>query len=402
MIIVFKNNVSVKSLGKVIQFIEELGLTAHVSRSDGRTILGVIGDERKVDKELVRNFEGVEEVFTVKKPFKLVNREFKPEDTVIPVRHLKVGGGNFSVIAGPCAVESREQILEIASFVKDEGATILRGGAFKPRTSPYSFQGLGMKGLEYLAEARERTGLAIITEVMGVEEVSMVDEYCDIFQIGARNMQNYRLLTAVGKTRKPVMLKRGLMATIEEFLLAAEYIYSEGNPNIILCERGIRTFETYTRNTLDISAVPIVKSLSHHPIFVDPSHAAGKRALVAPLSCAAIAVGANGVMVEVHPRPDEALSDGAQSLTFKEFSQMMRSIGTIADSLGKTFTVKKDSKENVRNGPQEGRQGILTERQSPGSGEGARSRLKEDAKESPGSSLSNGIRTNSFKGFLGM
>ncbi|MEW5805976.1 MAG: 3-deoxy-7-phosphoheptulonate synthase [Acidobacteriota bacterium] len=340
MIIVFKDSVSVKSLGKVIQYIEEQGLKAHVSKSDGRTILGIIGDERRIDKELVRNFEGVEEVFPAMKPFKLVNREFKQEDTVIPVRNLKIGGGSFSVIAGPCAVESREQILEIASFVKEEGATILRGGAFKPRTSPYSFQGLGLKGLEYLAEAREKTGLAIITEVMGSEEVSMVEEYCDIFQIGARNMQNYRLLTAVGKTRKPVMLKRGLMATIEEFLLAAEYIYSEGNPNIILCERGIRTFETYTRNTLDISAVPIVKSLSHHPIFVDPSHAAGKRSLVPSLSCASVAAGADGIMVEVHPRPDEALSDGAQSLSFKEFSQMMKAICTIARTLGKSFATR--------------------------------------------------------------
>ncbi len=335
MIIVFKKNVSVKSLARVIQFVEEQGLKAHVSKNDGRTILGIIGDERKVDKDQVQNFDGVEEVFPVMKPFKLVNREFKPDDTIIPVRNLKIGGGSFTVIAGPCAVESREQILEIADFIKDHGASILRGGAFKPRTSPYSFQGLGIKGLEYLAEAREKTGLSIITEVMGPEEVPVVEEYSDIFQIGTRNMQNYRLLTAVGKTRKPVLLKRGVSATIEEFLLAAEYIYSEGNPNIILCERGIRTFETYTRNTLDISAVPVVKSLSHHPIFIDPSHASGKRFLVAPLSCASVAAGADGIMVEVHPRPDEALSDGAQSLTFDEFARMMKAVHAIAQTLEK-------------------------------------------------------------------
>jgi len=260
---------------------------------------------------------------------------------VIEVKGEKIGNGSFTVIAGPCSVESYDQVMEIAHFVKEHGARALRGGAFKPRTSPYSFQGLGVKGLEYLKEAGDKYGLPVVTEVMNTELVPLVAEYADILQIGARNMQNFALLKAVGKTHKPVLLKRGMMARIEEFLLAAEYILAEGNPNVILCERGIRTFETYTRNTLDISAVPLIKQLSHLPILVDPSHATGKRELVPPLAKAALAVGADGIMVEVHMNPERALSDGRQTLDFQQFASMMEDLKEIGEVLGKKIVPEK-------------------------------------------------------------
>jgi 3-deoxy-7-phosphoheptulonate synthase len=274
---------------------------------------------------------GVAEVTPISRPFKLTSREFHPEDTVIRVLDATVGDGGLTVMAGPCSVESREQLLATAEAVKRAGATILRGGAFKPRTSPYAFQGLGMEALRYLAEAREATGLPVITEVMEANQLDIVAEYSDIIQIGARNMQNYSLLNACGRTQRPVMLKRGFSATVEELLMAAEYIVSAGNPNVMLCERGIRTFETYTRNTMDVSAVPLLHHLTHLPVIVDPSHATGKRWLVTPLALAGVAVGADGVMVEVHPDPDSALSDAEQQLNFDQFRAMMAQVGPLHD-----------------------------------------------------------------------
>jgi len=334
MIVVMHKQASEGDIEGVVREIQRLGLRAHVVRGVERTVIGVIGEDRHVAKEQLEVLPSVETVIPILKPFKLASREFQPEPTHIPVNGICIGEG-FVVIAGPCSVESREQLLEVAHFVREQGATILRGGAFKPRSSPYSFQGLGLKALEYLAEAKMQTGLPLITEVLSPHEVPLVAEYVDIIQIGARNMQNFALLRSVGQIRKPVLLKRGMMATVEEFLLAAEYIMNEGNLQVILCERGIRTFETYTRNTLDLSAVALIKELSHLPIIVDPSHATGKRSLVPPLSRAALAVGADGIMVEVHPDPTRALSDGPQSLTFSDFEAMMRDLREIARALGK-------------------------------------------------------------------
>jgi 3-deoxy-7-phosphoheptulonate synthase len=302
------------------------GLTPYDHVARGRTVIAVIGDigaRRTALRERLEALGGVATVTPINRPFKLASREFHPEDTVIRVLDAVIGDGSLTMMAGPCSVESRDQLFETAEAVKDAGATILRGGAFKPRTSPYSFQGLGVEALRYLAEARERTGLPVITEVMEPNQVDIVAEYADILQIGTRNMQNYSLLTAVGRVARPVMLKRGYGATVEEWLMAAEYIVSSGNPNVILCERGIRTFETYTRNTMDLAAVPLVHQLSHLPVIVDPSHATGKRSLVAPLAIGGVAVGADGVMVEVHPDPDSALSDAEQQLTLDQFRAMM-------------------------------------------------------------------------------
>ncbi|MHC4149810.1 MAG: 3-deoxy-7-phosphoheptulonate synthase [Planctomycetota bacterium] len=332
MIVVINNETGDEVVSKVDEQIKGMGFKTHVSQGTEKTIIGVIGDDRYVAKDKIASLEGVEAVIPVLRPFKLTSREFHPESTRIRVNGVELGK-KFVTIAGPCSVESREQILESAHFVKEQGADILRGGAFKPRTSPYSFQGLGRAALELLAEAKEATRLPICTEILSPQDLPMVSEYVDVLQIGARNMQNFPLLRAVGQSRKPVLLKRGMMSTIEEFLLAAEYIMNEGNHNIILCERGIRTFETYTRNTLDLGAVALIKELSHLPVIVDPSHATGKRSLVSPLAKAAIAVGADGVMVEVHPNPAEALSDGAQSLTFDRFELMMREIGRIRQAL---------------------------------------------------------------------
>src|SRR5262245_14991667 len=286
-------------------------------------VVGEVGPKKQVLASRLAALPGVDSVTPISRPFKLTSREFHPEDTVIRVRDAVIGDGSLTVMAGPCSVESRDQLLATAESVAAHGATVLRGGAFKPRTSPYAFQGLGVEALRYLAEASELTGLPSITEVMEPNQVDIVAEYADILQIGARNMQNFSLLQAAGRVARPVMLKRGFMATIEELLMAAEYIVSSGNPNVILCERGIRTFETYTRNTMDLSAVPILRHLTHLPVIVDPSHATGKRWLVAPLAIGGVAVGADGVMVEVHPDPDSALSDAEQQLTFDQFRAMM-------------------------------------------------------------------------------
>ena len=289
-------------------------------------VVGEVGPKKQLLTSRLGALPGVETITPISRPFKLTSREFRPEDTVIRILDAVIGDGSLTVMAGPCSVESRDQLFETADGVAAAGATILRGGAFKPRTSPYSFQGLGVEALRYLAEARDRTGLPVITEVMEPNQVDIVAEYADILQIGTRNMQNYSLLTAVGRVARPVMLKRGYGATVEEWLMAAEYIVSSGNPNVILCERGIRTFETYTRNTMDLAAVPLLHHLTHLPVIVDPSHATGKRWLVKPLAIGGVAVGADGVMVEVHPRPEEALSDAEQQLTIPQFADMMAAL----------------------------------------------------------------------------
>jgi 3-deoxy-7-phosphoheptulonate synthase len=312
-------------LGVKSQILAE-GMTPYDHQGSERIVIAVVGEvgpRKQVLMSRLAGLPGVEQVTPISRPFKLTSREFHPEDTVIRVLDAVVGDGSLTVMAGPCSVESRDQLMETADAVADGGATILRGGAFKPRTSPYSFQGLGVEALRYLAEARDRTGLPVITEVMEPNQVDIVAEYADIVQIGTRNMQNYSLLNAVGRVARPVMLKRGYGATVEEWLMAAEYIVSSGNPNVILCERGIRTFETYTRNTLDLAAVPLLHHLTHLPVIVDPSHATGKRWLVKPLAIGGIAVGADGVMVEVHPSPDEALSDAEQQLTLQQFRDLM-------------------------------------------------------------------------------
>ena len=305
------------------------GMTPYEHAGADRVVIAVVGDVGPRRQDLMSKLgalPGVETITPISRPFKLTSREFHPEDTVIRVLDATVGDGGLTVMAGPCSVESRDQLFETADAVKASGATILRGGAFKPRTSPYSFQGLGVEALRYLAEARDRTGLPTITEVMEPNQVDIVAEYADILQIGARNMQNYSLLNAAGRVARPVMLKRGFMATIEELLMAAEYIVAAGNPNVILCERGIRTFETYTRNTLDLAAVPLLHHLTHLPVIVDPSHATGKRWLVKPLAIGGVAVGADGVMVEVHPNPETALSDAEQQLNLAQFTDLMAAI----------------------------------------------------------------------------
>ncbi len=339
MIVVMKEGASQKEIEHVIDKLKEVGVDTHVSEGKYRTIIGVIGEEDVVAVVPLEVFPGVEKVMPVLKPYKLVSREFKPEDTIIKIGDSLIGGDYFVVIAGPCSVESEEQVLATAEAVKDAGATMLRGGAFKPRSSPYSFQGLGEEGLKILAKARDVTGLPIATEVMDTRDVALVAKYADVLQVGARNMQNFQLLTEVGKQHKPVLLKRGFSSTIEEFLMAAEYVAKAGNKNIILCERGIRTFETYTRNTLDISAIPLIKSLSHLPIIVDPSHATGRIDLVEPLSLAAIAAGANGLMIEVHRNPEEALCDGSQSLTPASFAEIMKKISSLVNTFGKKMKV---------------------------------------------------------------
>jgi 3-deoxy-7-phosphoheptulonate synthase len=334
MIIVMKSGASVKEVGTVIKQVETSGFKAHLSKGEETTLIGVIGDERKVEAANFSALPGVDRVIPILKPYKLASRDFQRKPTVVKVDKVAVGGGTFTFMAGPCAVESLEQTMECARRVKKAGANVLRGGAYKPRTSPYAFQGLGPKGLEILVEARKETGLPIVTEVMAVEDVRLVAEQADILQIGARNMQNFNLLDAVGRQERPVLLKRGLSSTIEEWLLCAEYILSRGNPNVILCERGIRTFEKATRNTLDISAVPVIKKLSHLPILIDPSHATGLRELVAPLAKSAAAVGADGVLIEVHPHPEKALCDGPQSLTPDMFETLVQEIRPIAKAVG--------------------------------------------------------------------
>ncbi|MFA5007623.1 MAG: 3-deoxy-7-phosphoheptulonate synthase [Candidatus Omnitrophota bacterium] len=336
MIVVFKKEATEKEVGHVIERIEKLGLKALVSRGTERTIIGIIGPEDAIRMQPLEIFPGVERVMPVLAPYKLVSREFKKEDSVIKIREgVEIGGRKLVVIAGPCSIESRDLLYEVAVKVKKSGALILRGGAFKPRTSPYTFQGLGEEGLKILKEVSDELNIATATEVMDTKDVELVARYADILQIGARNMQNFNLLKEVGLTRKPVILKRGLSATIKELLMSAEYIMAGGNTNVILCERGIRTFEDFTRNTLDLSAVPSVKQLSHLPILVDPSHATGKWGLVAPLSKAAIASGADGLLIEVHPKPEEALSDGPQQLIPENFGQLMKELKFIANACGR-------------------------------------------------------------------
>ncbi|NOX63891.1 MAG: 3-deoxy-7-phosphoheptulonate synthase [Chloroflexi bacterium] len=337
MIIIMKPTASEADLTRVIERVRMHGLDVHLSRGEERTIVGVLGNVQGLDRNAFEVMPGVESTVRITQPFKVASREFHQTDTIIDVRGVKIGGERLVVIAGPCSVESREQILETARAVKEAGAHILRGGAYKPRTSPYSFQGLGEEGLKLLAEARELTGLPIITEVMSPDEVPLVCEYADILQIGARNMQNYRLLQAVGKTQTPVLLKRGLSSTIQELLMSAEYILSNGNYDVMLCERGIRTFERYTRNTLDINAIPVLKQISHLPVIADPSHGTGKWRLVAPVARACIAAGADGLMVEVHPNPDLAWSDGAQSLRPDRFTRLMAELKPLAAVVGRAL-----------------------------------------------------------------
>jgi len=337
MIIVMKPDSNEEQVQEVCKVLHSLGLGVHISKGTQVTIIGVIGDKSVLSDVPLELMPGVDKLVPIMESFKLASRTFKPEGSEIDVSGVKIGGKEIVIMAGPCAVESREQLLEAADSISKSGAQILRGGAYKPRTSPYSFQGLEEEGLKYMAEARERTGMKIITEVISQKSIEVAEKYVDMFQIGARNMQNFYLLREVGKTRKPVLLKRGLSATIEEWLNAAEYIMSEGNYNVVLCERGIRTFETATRNTLDISAIPVIKSKTHLPVIVDPSHATGKWQYVLPLSRAAIAAGADGLMIEVHPNPQCALSDGPQSLTPQNFNELCDSIKGIANLLGRTF-----------------------------------------------------------------
>ena len=335
MVVVMQKGVSQEQINKVQKRLEAEGYSVHLSQGAKRTIMGVIGEPGKVDPQILASLPGVEKVVPIMQPFKLASRDFKHQNTVIQVGKHMIGDGHITLIAGPCAIEGRETFLEAALAVKEAGAEMLRGGAFKPRTSPYSFQGLGEEGLKIMAEARELTGLPLVTEVMDQKSIAMVAEYVDIIQVGARNMQNFFLLRELGRVNKPVLLKRGMSATIEEWLMAAEYIVGSGNPQVILCERGIRTFETYTRNTLDLSAVPLLKQLTHLPVMVDPSHGTGKRELVEPMSLAAAACGADGLMIEVHPNPSQAWSDGPQSLLPADFARLSRKV-RLLESLNAT------------------------------------------------------------------
>ncbi|HOW35878.1 MAG TPA: 3-deoxy-7-phosphoheptulonate synthase [Candidatus Omnitrophota bacterium] len=336
MIVILRPDATEEQLKHLVEKAEKLGLKAHISRGVERTIIGFIGPEDVLRVTPLEVFPGVERVMPVLSPFKLVSREFKKDDSVIDLGHgVKIGGKKVIVMAGPCSIEGHDSLVSVAKKVKQMGATVLRGGAFKPRTSPYDFQGLGEEGLKYLSEAAQKVGIATITEIMDPRDVALVAKYADILQVGARNMQNFTLLKEVGMTKKPVMLKRGISATIKEWLMSAEYILSEGNFSVMLCERGIRTFETYTRNTLDINAVAVVKQLSHLPIVVDPSHGTGKWGLVSAASRAAVAAGCDGLMVEVHENPEEALSDGAQSLLPDNFNNLMQDLKKIAAAVSR-------------------------------------------------------------------
>jgi len=332
MIAVLKHGTTQAQTDHLVQWLRHMNLDVHISQGKEVTILGLVGDTSRVDMELLGSLEIVESVKRVSEPFKQANRKFHPADTVVEVGNVKIGGGHFAVIAGPCSIETEAQIIEVAQAVKDAGAQVLRGGAFKPRTSPYAFQGLKDEGIRLLLKAKEATGLPIITEIMNIRALDLFADV-DIIQVGARNMQNFDLLQELGKTDKPILLKRGLANTLQELLMSAEYIMSEGNENVILCERGIRSFETYTRNTLDLSAVPVLHELSHLPVIVDPSHATGKSKLVPTMSAAATAAGADGIMVEVHNNPSAALCDGAQSLTPAQFAQLNQRIQKIREAI---------------------------------------------------------------------
>ncbi|MBQ3492868.1 MAG: 3-deoxy-7-phosphoheptulonate synthase [Clostridia bacterium] len=334
MIIVVKNSCEQQQFNNLVEWIKELGLDVHVSRGEQSTVLGLVGDTSKVDQDLISSLDIVEQVQRVQEPYKNANRKFHPVDTVVEVGGTKIGGDNFTVIAGPCSVESESQIIEVAKAVKKAGATLLRGGAFKPRTSPYAFQGLKDTGIGLLLKAKEETGLPIVTELLSVSHLDLFKDV-DIIQIGARNMQNFELLKEVGKTGKPILLKRGLANTLQELLMSAEYIMAEGDCQVILCERGIRTFETMTRNTLDLSAVPALKEKTHLPIIIDPSHSTGIAKFVEPMSLASVGAGADGLIIEVHNDPKRALCDGAQSLNPEQFSSLMGKVGAMAKLVGK-------------------------------------------------------------------
>lgn len=342
MVVIMNADASQEDIAGVIHAIEEKGLEAKVMEGARQKIVGVIGDKTLLAATPLDAMHGVETTVSISKSYKLVSREFHPAPSVIDVAGVQIGGGTPVVMVGPCSVESRSQLLETADIIKAGGAQFIRGGAYKPRTSPYAFQGLEEEGLKYLAEARERTGLRVVTEVTVVEAVDTVAAYADLLQIGARNMQNFGLLKAVGRVGKPVMLKRGLAATIDEWLNAAEYIMNEGNPNVILCERGIRTYETYTRNTFDISAIAAVKHLSHLPIIADPSHGTGKWRMIKPMSLASIAAGADGLIIEVHPNPAKALSDGPQSLTPEHYSDLMRDVRKLSVFMKESHIIPMD------------------------------------------------------------
>lgn len=339
MLVVMRHNATTEQIDSVVDTIKEMGYDARPIPGEQRTAVGLIGNDGRVDSARLEGLGGVLEVIPVTQPYKQVSREWREDDTIVTLPNgTRIGGKDIVLMAGPCAVESEAQILDIATRLRDAGATILRGGAFKPRTSPYSFQGLGEEGLRLLAKAREETGMAVVTEALDVAGVDLVAEYADIVQIGARNMQNYPLLRRAGQAGKPVLLKRGLSATIDELLLAAEYILAEGNDDVILCERGVRSFDNHTRNLLDLTAIPVVKGLSHLPIVADPSHGTGLRAKVIPMARAAVAAGADGLMIEVHPDPPRAMSDGAQSLYPEQFSELMEQIHVIARSIGREIT----------------------------------------------------------------
>lgn len=335
MLIVMRSQATAEEIRAVCERIEKMGLKAHPIPGAERTAIGITGNQGAVDVSVLEDLPGVVEAIPVSKPYKLVSRDLKPQDTIVQAGAASIGGKSLAIMAGPCAIESYDQAMSVAETVKKSGAQFFRGGAYKPRTSPYSFQGLGVDGLKILAQVRETFGLSIVTEAVDPESLAAVEEYADIIQIGARNMQNFSLLKLAGKSRRPVLLKRGMSATLDEFLMAAEYILSEGNYQVVLCERGVRTFADHTRNTLDLSVVPAVKRRSHLPIIVDPSHGTGKRDKVTPLSRAAVAVGADGLIIEVHPQPDHALSDGAQSLFPDQFLQLMDEIKQIAAVVGR-------------------------------------------------------------------
>ncbi len=340
MIIIMKPDPSGKDVDAIMKRLKQMGLAGHLSEGVERTVIGVVGRVYPELKDTLELLPGVEDVVPISRPFKLSSREFQPHDTIIKVGDVTIGGDELVIMAGPCAVETRQQVLDTAKAVKAAGANIFRGGAFKPSTSPYQFRGLGEDGLKILAEAREETGLPLITEVLSAGDVQLVAKYADILQVGARNMQNFILLDEVGKVGKPVMLKRGMSATIQEWLLSAEYVLSQGNRQLMLCERGVRTFETYTRNTFDVSSIPLIEKLSHLPVIADPSHGTGKWYLVTPMALAAVAAGADGIMVEVHPSPDTALKDGAQSLTFENFERLMAKVAPLAAAVGKKVNTR--------------------------------------------------------------
>ena len=337
MIIVLKPRTTEENLNRVIKMVETKGLEAHVVRGEEMTIIGCIGDTVRIDPRLFEVDQSVDKVMHVQEPYKLANRAFHPEDTIVDVSGIPVGGGHMAMIAGPCSVESEEQVIDVAKAVKEAGANMLRGGAFKPRTSPYSFQGLGLEGLEMLCRAKEETGLPIVTELMSGEYLDIFDEKVDLIQIGARNMQNFDLLKQLGRTKRPILLKRGLNATYEEWIMSAEYIMASGNESVILCERGVRTFETYTRNTLDLQAIPVLKKMTHLPVVVDPSHAGGKWWLVDTMAKAALAAGTDGLMIEVHNNPDCALCDGGQSLKPEKYAVLLEQLRRIAPIVEKTW-----------------------------------------------------------------